>query len=70
MDFRKAPLSKNSIFSAEDLVNKLKILLGKEFKLSYKPRTDGSKLRKLISENLNDNEKKVALDKDYAILSE
>lgn len=68
MDFTKAPVSKENVLTAAELVEKLATLIGEEFKLSNKPRTDGSRLRKLISATLDDPQKKVALKDDYEVL--
>lgn len=68
MDFRKAPISKDNVLSAAELVKKLATLIGEDFKLSNNPRTNGSKLRKLISTTLDDPQKSVALKDDYEVL--
>lgn len=68
MDFSKAPVSKDSILTADELVKRLHGLIGLDFKLTNKPRTDGSKLRKLISETLNNPNKNVASEKDYIVV--
>lgn len=43
------PESKNDIIANEKLAEILRPLIGTEFVLTYKPRTDGSRIRKLIS---------------------
>ena len=69
MDFRKAPISKDNVLSAAELVKKLATLIGEDFKLSNNPKTNGSKLRKLISATLDNPLKSVALKNDYEVLS-
>ena len=68
MDFRKAPISKDNVLSAAELVKKLATLIGEDFKLSNNPKTNGSKLRKLISATLDNPLKSVALKNDYEVL--
>lgn len=46
------PKNREDILTKEEIMNKLKPLLGTEFPLSGKPRTDGTNLRKLISHSL------------------
>jgi|GEM_PF-396138 len=53
--FKIPPVSPLEIITPEDLVTCLKSLIGKPFKITGKPRTDGSNLRKLITKTLFDN---------------
>ncbi len=53
--FRIPPQSPTTAMSAEKLINCLKSLLGTPFHLTGKPRTDGSTLRKFISNALLSN---------------
>ncbi|RAN55761.1 nuclease [Dolosigranulum pigrum] len=53
-DLKKPPSDKNDISSPEELVSTLEKLIGTEFELSGKSRTDGSKIRKLIGNTLYD----------------
>ena len=46
------PKKKEYLSKPEDLVNRLSTLIGKEFVLSGKTRTDGSNFRKMITEHL------------------
>ncbi|MDR0507089.1 MAG: hypothetical protein LBH32_09795, partial [Dysgonamonadaceae bacterium] len=50
--FQIPPQSPTMVMSAEKLINSLQSLLGMPFHLSGKPRTDGSTLRKLVSNTL------------------
>jgi hypothetical protein len=50
--FQIPPQSPALVMSADKLIESLKPLLGKPFHLSGKPRTDGSTLRKLVSNAL------------------
>lgn len=43
------PTSKNNILTNEALADILRPLVGTEFNMTFKPRTDGSRMRKLIS---------------------
>ncbi len=51
-NFRVPPLTPSSLTSEDVLAERLKPLLGTEFRLSMFPRTNGSKIRKLIAETL------------------
>lgn len=53
--FKIPPVSPHDIITPNDLVACLKSLVGKPFKITGKPRTDGSSLRKLITKTLFDN---------------
>lgn len=46
------PISKDDLTSPNELVTKLERLIGKEFNLTRKSRTDGSNIRKLIGNTL------------------
>ena len=46
------PISKQAILPAEELVKILSPLIGREFVMTFKPRTDGSRLRKLIESTI------------------
>lgn len=46
------PQTKNSLTSPVDLAEKLRILIGNDFKLTGKSRTDGSNIRKLVAKVL------------------
>lgn len=49
MNLKNAPISKASTLSPEQLTDVLAPLVGSKFKLTMKPRTDGSAIRKLVS---------------------
>ncbi len=51
-DFRMPPLTPSSLTPQNVLAGRLKPLLGAEFRLTIFPRTNGSKIRKLIAETL------------------
>ncbi|NLI35020.1 MAG: nuclease [Bacteroidales bacterium] len=68
MDLTKAPLSLNSVISGEQIANELKVLLGEKIILTFKARTDGSNLRKMITNILSKNVSIVADEKSYKIL--
>jgi len=51
-NFRVPPLSPTYLTSPDVLAERLKPLIGTEFHLTLFPRTNGSKLRKLIAETL------------------
>lgn len=52
MDLSLAPSSKSAILTSERLISALSPLVGSKFELTYKPRTDGSNIRKLISSKI------------------
>ncbi len=52
-DFRVPPLSPAYLTSQEVLAERLKPLLGTEFHLTMFPRTNGSRIRKLVTETLD-----------------
>ena len=62
------PVSKDSVLSGEELVGKLKKLVGTEFPLTDKPRTNGATLRKILSDVLDDGSVNVADEHDYIIV--
>lgn len=49
---KKPPKDKASMSAPQDIVMRLKSLIGQEFVLTGKPRTDGSNFRKLVTECL------------------
>lgn len=49
------PSSKNDILTNEALVEILKPLVGTEFTMTFKPRTDGSRIRRLISTQIENH---------------
>ena len=51
------PKRKNDLTPLTELAKKLEKLIGKDFILTGKSRTDGSNLRKLIAQTLFDNNK-------------
>lgn len=53
--FKIPPVSPHDIISPSDLTKCLNTLIGKPFKITGKPRTDGSSLGKLITKTLFDN---------------
>lgn len=67
--FSKPPKNLRNILNSLDLVDCLQTLIGKPFKLSGQPRTDGSNARKLITECLSEYSScEVANDESYAII--
>ena len=55
MNLKNAPISKASTLSPEQLTDVLAPLVGSKFKLTMKPRTDGSAIRKLVSALVEQN---------------
>jgi hypothetical protein len=51
-DFSIPPESKQNLTPPQVLADRLRILVGKKFKLTQKTRTDGSNIRKLIADTL------------------
>lgn len=51
-EFKIPPKSSNDLSSPEDLAKKLSCIVGTEFKLTGKTRTDGSNIRKLVASTL------------------
>lgn len=69
VDFSNAPKSKDSILLPEQLVARLRPLVGKSFSLTRKVRTDGANLRKIICDLLIDR-LEYAIEKDqYQVVS-
>jgi len=71
MDIRlkKPPKNKILLTPPSDLASKLKILIGNEFKLTGKSRTDGSNVRKLIAATLiNTNPPPNAPNNSYEVI--
>lgn len=54
-NLKKPPLLKSNLSSPEELCIKLEDLIGKEFYLTGKSRTDGSNVRKLIGNKLHES---------------
>ena len=64
----KVPSSREAIITNADLVNILNALVGKPFNLSGKPRTDGAKLRNMISSLFIGRDIAIADEDQYTIL--
>lgn len=64
----KVPSSREAIITNADLVNILNALVGKPFNLSGKPRTDGAKLRNMISSLFIGRDIAIADKDQYTIL--
>lgn len=62
------PLNKDSVLTGKELANKLQSLVGTKFPITDKPRTNGSNLRKAITNILDDGSIKVADKKDYIVV--
>ena len=63
------PLCKKYLTPPSDLAKKLEILIGNDFKLTGKSRTDGSKLRKLVAKVLiSTNPPESAFENSYEII--
>lgn len=68
-DFKIPPKSANDLTPAEELAKRLNCLIGKEFQLTGKTRTDGSNIRKLVASTLEQTPLPVAAEKDeYEIM--
>lgn len=67
-ELKLPPVNKASVMSGEDLAKKLQSLVGTKFPLTDKPRTNGSTLRKTLSNTLDDGTIVVANEKDYTIV--
>jgi len=68
-DFKIPPKSANDLTPAEELAKRLNCLIGKEFQLIGKTRTDGSNIRKLVASTLEQTPLPVAAEKDgYEIM--
>ena len=64
------PQNKQDLTSPKELAKKLEILIGDDFPLTGKSRTDGSTLRKLIAKTLLENSPPICAQKsDYEIMS-
>ncbi|WP_025733951.1 hypothetical protein [Carnimonas nigrificans] len=50
--FKLPPQSKNCLTPPEEIANRLSCLIGHPFELTYKSRTDGSNIRKLVAQTL------------------
>ena len=66
---KNVPSSKEAIITNADLVNTLNALVGQPFNLSGKPKTDGSKLRNMISSLFVGRDIAIADKDQYKILS-
>ncbi len=69
MDLTYAPISLNDVIPGEIIAKELEVLIGTNFNLTYKARTDGSNLRKIIAEVLSKQINNVADETDYTILT-
>ena len=67
-ELKLPPVNKASVLSGEDLAKKLQALVGTKFPLTDKPRTNGSTLRKTLSNTLDDGTIIVAKKKDYIVV--
>ena len=65
---KNVPSSKEAIITNADLVNTLNALVGQPFNLSGKPKTDGSKLRNMISSLFVGRDIAIADKDQYKIL--
>ena len=64
------PQNKQNLTSPKELAKKLKVLIGDDFPLTGKSRTDGSTLRKLIAKTLLENNPPICAQKsDYEIMT-
>ena len=68
MDMKNAPTSLRDVVSGETIAKRLEVLIGKKFNLTLKARTDGSNLRKIITEELSKLVESTACNDDYKIL--
>lgn len=68
MDFKAAPFTKDSVLSPEELIKRLSPHIGEHIVLTGKPRTDGAKIRKMVSEAIRDDEKQLCNCNDYIII--
>lgn len=62
------PQSKNCTLTGEQLASKLQILIGKDFSMTGKPRTDGANLRNLIETTLAKDNIELAETDSYVIV--
>lgn len=64
------PQNKQDLTSPKKLAKKLEVVVGSDFSLTGKPRTDGSNLRKLIAKTLLENNPPICAEKsDYELMS-
>lgn len=62
------PKSKNETFTGKELANQLQVLIGKSLLITGKPRTDGSHLRKLIENALQDSKVELAASSTFKVI--
>lgn len=67
-DLKFPPKDLLQVLSGEELASKLKALIGKPFPLTDKPRTNGSTLRKMVTNVLDDGTVCVAEKNDFSII--
>ncbi len=67
MKFNLPPISKDKVLSLTELSKRLSPLIGTDYVLTYKPRTDGSRIRKLISSYVEEHATNAPAD-SYSIL--
>lgn len=68
MDLTNAPISKNSVLNLLELEERLAPLVGTPIELTRKARTDGAKIRKIVSEILSDRVSNALDETQYEIL--
>lgn len=68
MDLTNAPKSKDSVLDLKELEERLYPLVGTPLTLTRKARTDGSTLRKMVSEMLEDRVSNALEESEYEIL--
>lgn len=68
MDLKNAPKSKDSVLGLKGLEKRLHTLVGTPLTLAHKPRTDGSTLRKIVSQILEDRVSNALEESEYEIL--
>lgn len=66
--FKNAPTSKDSVLDSEQLVKRLKPLVGTSIKLTRKARTDGANVRKIVENVLKDRICNALDDSQYKII--
>lgn len=66
--WRRAPKTKQSVLSLEELEKRLYKLVGTPVNLTKKPRTDGSNIRKMIEEILHDRLDNALEETQYEVL--
>lgn len=67
-NLKSAPKDPDKVISGKDLAEALKPLVGKKFELTDKIRTNGSNLRKMITDSLVDKVESTADAKEYTII--